>query len=131
MRALSLLQELLRELVDRPLQPGPIYVFQREEVMANRFRTLVFLPPVVDTDTVKMELSCLVNGVAEPVRPFEKPFASETEYIFPQDATVNLSLVNVDDAGNRSSPSERQFVVTDTVPPAAPGELGVQIVEEV
>lgn len=123
------IHQLLKELVRRQIQPGPIYVWKVGEIVANRFRVRVLLPPIVDPDTINAELSCLVNGVAEPPKTFDR-IATDTEYVFDQGASVKLSLVNIDDAGNRSTPSEREFVVTDNVPPAQPGELAIEVLGE-
>ena len=102
--------------------------------MANKFRYKILLPPVVDADTVNVELAAKVtdkdgNDVPEPLKTFSR-LETETEYVFPQDATVMLSLVNIDDVGNRSDASTREFVVLDNVPPARPGELAVQVMGE-
>lgn len=44
--------------------------------------------------------------------------------------TVEGSLVDIDDAGNPSDPSTFSFVLTDTIPPAAPGQVGMRITRE-
>src|SRR5688572_12396417 len=49
----------------------------------------------------------------------------------PQDSSVHLSLVDVDNAGNRSPESVFDFVATDSVAPGSPGTLSVNVVEEV
>lgn len=48
-----------------------------------------------------------------------------------QDATVLLTLVDIDDADNRSiEPSTLEAVLTDTIPPAKPGELSLVVTGE-
>lgn len=49
----------------------------------------------------------------------------------PQDVSVTLSLVYVDDAGNVSAPSTQSFHSLDTIPPDAPGAFGeIRLVDE-
>ena len=48
----------------------------------------------------------------------------------PQDALVVLSLVDVDDAGNKSPPATVEFTAVDTLAPAQPGGFNVALVGE-
>ncbi len=86
--------------------------------------------PVTEGDVVSRELSVVINGLEQPVVSFPGYAVDLGVIDVPQDAEVVLRLVDVDDAGNRSAPAEVSFVATDTVPPAAPGGLGVTLVAE-
>jgi len=86
--------------------------------------------PVVDGDVVSRELSVVINGVEQPVASFPGYAVDLGVLEAPQNAEVVLRLVDVDDAGNRSEPAEMMFVAVDTLPPAAPGALGVSLVSE-
>ena len=44
---------------------------------------------------------------------------------------VTGTLVDIDDAGNRSEPRTFSFVLTDTIPPPTPGEVGLTVTGEV
>jgi hypothetical protein len=48
----------------------------------------------------------------------------------PQDTTLTISLVDIDDGGNRSEARVQDFVLSDTIPPPQPGELGVTVTGE-
>lgn len=93
--------------------------------------TLVYdvLLPTTGVDVETRELTVTINGTAQPVLTPEK-FAASIQVRIPQEATVHLSLVDVDDAGNRSEPSTFDFVATDTLAPPTPGALGVNLVSE-
>jgi hypothetical protein len=44
--------------------------------------------------------------------------------------TLSVTLVDIDDAGNSSEPREQEFVLSDTIPPSQPGEIGVRVTGE-
>ena len=44
--------------------------------------------------------------------------------------TLSVTLVDIDDAGNSSEAREQEFVLSDTIPPAQPGEIGVRVTGE-
>ena len=70
------------------------------------------------------------NGLeAQPVIKANPTDATVSSFA-PQDAKVQLLLVDVDNAGNRSQESVFDFVATDTVAPGTPGELGVVVTGE-
>jgi len=88
--------------------------------------------PVVDNDVMSRRLTVTVNGeqISEPV-DFDSSATSLGEIKVEQDSSVVLTLVDIDDAGNASEPAVLEFVATDTIPPAKPGEFGVALVREV
>ena len=85
----------------------------------------------VDADVVSRLLTLVVNG--EDLGTAELPAsAAEGLSVFsvPQGAEVVLTLVDVDDAGNKSEPAVLTFTATDTIPPQQPGSFGVTLVSE-
>jgi len=84
----------------------------------------------VDHDVVARELSVTVGDSTET-----KTVAGSTtdlgEVTVAQDSEVTMSLVDIDDAGNRSEPAVVTFTATDTIPPAKPGEFGVSLLREI
>lgn len=87
------------------------------------------LLPAAGVDVESRELTVTIDGTAQPAMTPAKGDVS-TQIKVPQDSTCHLSLVDIDDAGNRSEPSTFDFVATDTLPPATPGALGVNLVSE-
>ncbi len=94
----------------------------------------VFVVPAEDepSDVVSREVKLtLADGtVSEFVNEGNGAFES-AEFTADQDSEVSISVVNVDDAGNKSVPRVQSFTLVDTIAPPAPGELGVKVVGEV
>lgn len=86
--------------------------------------------PAVDADVSSRRLSVMVNGEVSSTVDHPASTTSFGEIVAPQDATVVVTLVDVDDAGNESPPSFYEFVAKDTIPPSQPGSLGVTLVRE-
>ena len=103
---------------------------QRRESMADVLTYAVSAAPVTEGDVVSRELSVVINGLEQPVVSFPGYAVDLGAFSVPQDSSVVLRLVDVDDAGNRSEPAELTFVALDTLPPSAPGALGVSLVAE-
>lgn len=85
---------------------------------------------VVDKDVAERRLSVTVNGEVRETKPFAPDTTAFGELSFADNDKVVLTLVDVDDAGNVSSPATVEFVALDTVAPAAPGEFGVSFIRE-
>ena len=98
--------------------------------MADVLTYAVSAAPVAEGDVVTRELSVVINGLEQPVVTYPGYAVDLGTVDVPQDSEVVLRLVDVDDAGNRSEPAEVVFVATDTLPPSAPGALGVSLVAE-
>lgn len=114
----------------KPEQPGPINAILKEEPMAGILVYDVGLPPIAEgSDTASRELTLTVGDGQPEVIPLG---ADPTVRIrVPQDSAVVLSLVNIDDGGNRSEPSTQSFTALDTIPPEAPGPFGeIKLVAE-
>lgn len=85
---------------------------------------------VVDKDVSERRLSVTVNGDLKQTVPFSADTTNFGELSFADNDNVVLSLVDVDDAGNVSTPAVVEFVAVDNVAPATPGEFGVSFVRE-
>ncbi len=110
--------------VRKPPRPGPIYIYQ-ENLMANRFRIHVGLPPLAEGEVGEVtsrELTRIINA-GEPVVQELPADRAEATFLASQGDEVQLSLRNRDDAGNVGDASERSFTVVDDIPPGAPGEM--------
>jgi hypothetical protein len=124
---------LVRQRMDkRPAAPVLLGVVQlrSDESMADVLSYTVTAALPVDADVVSRMLTIMVNG--EDMGTVDVPVDSTELSVFsaPQDAEVTLTLVDVDDAGNKSEPAVYSFVATDTIAPAQPGGLGVTLTGE-
>jgi hypothetical protein len=124
---------LVRQRMDkRPAAPVLLGVVQlrSDESMADVLSYTVTAALPVDADVVSRMLTIVVNG--EDMGTVDVPVDSTELSVFsaPQDAEVTLTLVDVDDAGNKSEPAVYSFVATDTIAPAQPGGLGVTLTGE-
>lgn len=83
-------------------------------------------------DVVERVLTVTVDGqeVVDAAKTFEASATDLGTVSVPQGSAVVLSVVDVDDAGNKSDPALLAFAAEDTLPPAAPGGLGVVLVGE-
>jgi hypothetical protein len=84
----------------------------------------------VDGDVVSRELTTVVGGEVVSTKEFAGSDVLLGEISVPQDAEVVLTLVDIDDAGNRSQPAVVEFTATDTISPSQPGSFGVSLVRE-
>jgi len=85
---------------------------------------------VVDNDVMERRLAVSVNGEVVNTSTHPSDTTSFGELSFSDNDNVVLTLVDVDDAGNVSSPATFEFVAADTIAPAKPGEFGVTLVRE-
>lgn len=86
--------------------------------------------PVVDHDVAERRLAVSVNGEIVKTSTYPSDTTSFGEVAFSDNDSVILTLVDVDDVGNASSPATFDFVALDTIAPAKPGEFGVTLVRE-
>jgi hypothetical protein len=103
------------------------------QVKRGKYMALVYnvtAGSVVDADVVNRRLSVVVNGVDRGTNEYPADTTSFGELSFSDNDSVVLTLVDVDDAGNSSSPAVVEFVAADTLPPAQPGDFGVTLVRE-
>lgn len=85
----------------------------------------------VDADVVSRELTVVVGGSQVSQTTYTGSTTDLGEVTVEQDSEVTLSLVDIDDAGNRSEAAVYgPFMATDTIAPAQPGSFGVTLVRE-
>lgn len=118
---------LMLRVVEKP-ELG-FYQLERD-YMADLLTYVVTAAPAVDHDVVTRELVVQVGDATGTVSTWPGSSVELGNVVVPQDTHVVLTLVDVDDAGNRSAPAVVEFVAADTIPPAAPGSFGVTLVGE-
>jgi hypothetical protein len=121
---------LLQKLTMQNIQPFAFKCNFLNREVNNMLVYNVTAGAVVDKDVAERRLSVTVNGEVRETKPFAPETTTFGELSFADNDNVVLSLVDVDDAGNVSSPAVVEFVALDTVAPAAPGEFGVSFVRE-
>lgn len=114
--------------VRRPLQtPGPIYLKQIGEEMANQIRVQV--NSSADPDTVTREVTVdRKDGSAPEVLTYD--IGSPSSFLVPEGSSVTVSVQDTDNAGNKSPVTSGDFTVADTFPPSAPGEVSLVAIAE-
>jgi len=132
--AVFVLLVIMAQFFAAPNEPVELSVFQMRSMtsMPDVLTYRVSVGPVVDADVVERHLVVAVDGIvpADAIKVFPGAATELGEVSVPQGASVLLTLVDVDDAGNRSEPAELEFVAEDTLPPAQPGAFGVTLVRE-
>jgi len=81
-------------------------------------------------DVVERRMTVEVNGVVVETKTFAGDVVDLGELKVAQNASVVLTLVDVDDVGNVGAPATCVFNATDTVAPPAPGGFGVAVLRE-
>lgn len=110
--------------------PSLSVVQVRSDSMADVLTYRVSAPAPVSGDVVTRLLTVSVNGAEGETNSFPGTATEFATFSVPQNAEVVVTLVDVDDAGNKSEASTYSFVAVDTIPPAAPGAIGVTLVGE-
>jgi len=122
----------LRKMDMRTIQPIAFHNYlvrtEKGETMALVYSVTAAAP--VDADVVERRLTVTVNGEEKSSQVYAPETTSFGELSFAQNDKVVLTLVDVDDAGNVSTPAVLDFDATDTIPPTVPGGLGVALVRE-
>lgn len=116
--------------VRRIRRPDFVYEQLGENSMSDTLTYSVVAAPVVDGDVVTREFTVMVNGVTQDSKLYGVGVTDFGPVSVPQDSTVTLTLVDIDDAGNRSAPAVTEFVAVDTIVPAMPGAISVTLVGE-
>jgi len=112
-----------------PPRPGPLTLGEQREITLLRYT--VNLPPAPPiTDLATREVTIKQNG-APTIRPLS-PDDGSFQFDCAAGTAVELTLVDIDESGNRSDPSgPLAFTATDTVPPPQPGGMNVAGVEQI
>lgn len=111
-------------------QPGLVFL----KVVAKDGKMLNFvltLPVPGASDVVARELFVSVAGGEPQVQTLDGAALESSELSGEQDNTVIGTLVDIDDAGNRSDARDFSFVLVDNLAPPQPGELGIRVTSEV
>ena len=91
---------------------------------------VLVLPPKSAADVVARQITLQV-GTQEVVTVDLDGETLETgEFTGLDNDSVTGSLVDIDDAGNRSEPRDFDFILLDTIAPPRPGELGLRVTGE-
>jgi carbamoylphosphate synthase large subunit len=84
----------------------------------------------VDGDVATRVLTIEVDGEVTETRALPADATDLGEVKVARGASVVLALVDADADGNVSEPASFEFVATDTIPPAKPGEFGVALLRQ-
>ena len=133
-RLLKAILELTKAIQDntkaqRLKRPALVFLQLTREVNEMLFFTLE-LPEAGASDVVTRKLSLKI-GSAEAVSLELAVGETAPEFSGNDNDVVEGSLVDVDDAGNASEPSNFSYVLTDTIAPPAPGQVGLKVTREV
>lgn len=100
-----------------------------EKVMADKLLFNLILPPKAAPDVVEREVVIKIGDVETQLNiPGDQTLIEA--YEGDQGALVTVSLIDIDDAGNRSPASVATIELLDTFPPPAPGQIGLEIFDE-
>jgi hypothetical protein len=125
------LQLIQLVVVSVPGVPANLRVVQtRRDSMANILTYSISVAAPVDADVVSRELVVTVDGVSRDSVEFSGTSTDLGSIDVPEGASVQLSLVDMDDAGNASVPASVDFVAADTLAPGQPGAFTVSLVAE-
>lgn len=95
----------------------------------NMLNFVLNLPAPGAPDVVSRELKVNFGG-NDYVEVLSGDSIKSANYLGEDNAVVTVSLVDIDDAGNRSDASESTFTLVDTIAPPAPGAIGLTVVSE-
>lgn len=112
-------------------KPGPIlFIIAGEDQMADKILFRIVLPEPSAADVKTRELTVDIDGEVKHLL-IDVEATEPWEFTGPQGAQVCVSLVDIDDAGNRSEPVSLTQQLTDNFAPPAPGAIGFEIVDEI
>lgn len=128
---LQSLERTLSRLITPRAPQGVQVKLVGENPMAGTLQYQITPAPLAEgTDVITRRLTALVNG--ETREPIDiGPGGEFPLFEVPQDAEVELSLVDIDDAGNASPATTVNFTAKDTIAPEAPAGVTVSLVGEV
>lgn len=142
---LAEVKRLLRDVRFRVTRPGAIQLIATGEIVVAKVKKIQFvavLPerPVSDSDWDEIAsgvLEVLIDDQTIVVRTTKEQQLTETRevtderFLVLQNTTVPATFQYIDDAGNPGEKTETIITITDTIPPVAPGFLGLKAVAEV
>lgn len=117
----------IKKKVPKPKMVGLSILSQGETGM---LKFVLTLPTVGVSDVVSRELTVAVGDVEAVLLTLSSDATESQEFEAADDTVVTGTLVDVDNAGNKSEAREFNFVIVDTIAPPQPGELGVKVISE-
>lgn len=111
-------------------KPGIVTLHILREGEDGMLNFVLNLPPKSASDVVSRELAISINGAEAQLLTLEADAVKTQEFSGADNAVVAGFLVDIDDAGNRSPAREFTFTLVDTIAPAQPGEIGLEVTSE-
>lgn len=110
-------------------KPGVVFIkkISQEEDM---LKFVLSLPTAGAADVVARKLSVKIGEADVALIDLPADALETAELSGAEGSPVVGSLIDVDDAGNESTPSEFSFVLTDTIAPPQPGSVGLRVTAE-
>lgn len=117
--------------IQGPPMPGPLKYQLVQEDSGMKVQIYdVTLPTPGAADVVGREFSVKVGEGEAVITPLDGTATLVSGIKAERDAIVTLTLVDIDDAGNRSEARVLTFTSADTIAPPQPGEMSVSLVGE-
>jgi len=114
-------------------RPGMVYLRMTGVFYEGKKKMLKFklvLPAPGASDVVSRNLSVKIGDAEATSEVLDGSALESAEYQGADNAAVTGSLSDTDDAGNVSDAREFSFVLTDTIAPPQPGEIGLVVTGE-
>ena len=113
-------------------KPGPIYfsIDQWGDDM-SRFKVRANFQATAARDNVVSREVTLTIADGQPTVTTIPGNVNQYDFFGNDNQMAKLSLVDIDQAGNRSEPREGSALITDTIPPNQPGPFVFQTMEQV
>ena len=100
-----------------------------ESLMINELLFNIILPPKAAPDVIEREVVIKIGDKETQLNiPGDQTLIEA--YKGAQGALVEVTLVDIDDAGNRSLPSTATIELVDKISPPKPGQIGLEIFDE-
>jgi hypothetical protein len=91
----------------------------------------ITLPPLAEPNDVEIRLLTVTVDGDEKANYSVPPGQLTIDNVkIVANSAVSLSLIDIDDALNKSEPSVYEFTAVDTFPPAKPGEFAIRATGE-
>jgi len=109
-------------------KPGLVFLcLVNENNSMLEFKLL--LPPASAADVASREVRFMIDDFLVEA-DLNKEDQETNLYQAEEGAVIRGTLVDIDDAGNRSEAREFEYTLNDTLAPPQPGELGLEVVAE-
>lgn len=111
-------------------RPGIVFLVYRQNKVDDMLKFVLVLPPAGAHDVVNRELSLQIGNDQPQVIDVDSSKNETSELSGLQNDVVKGSLVDIDDAGNRSEARDFEMILLDTLAPPKPGEIGLRVTDE-